>query len=99
MATRKAPKLRSSPVVLMLALAVYSAAGCGGGNDTSTGAARAEASVALGPVVDCLRRTVRNGRVTTSQRALDQIAGNAQRGAAVVRFEVSSIAPKGTNIA
>ena len=91
--------MRFSYVVLLLAIAVIYSPGCGSGGGMGTAPAPDHASVSLGPVVNCLRRTVRSGRVTTAPRALDQIARRAQRGAAAVRFEVSPIAPKGTNIA
>jgi len=80
------------------ALVVGALAGCGGGNGGTTTSASARL-LSLQPVVDCLRRTVRHGRVTTAQSDLDQIARRAGRGAARVRFGVSRKIPKGLNVA
>jgi hypothetical protein len=78
-------------------LSAVIASGCGGGTSNTTSTPLA--LVSLGPVVSCLRRTVPHGRVTTASATMDQIARRATKGAAVVRFEVSSIAPKGLNLA
>ena len=72
-------------------------AGCGGGGGETT--AQSAQAISLGHVVRCLRREVRDGRVSTALGDLDQIARRATAGAAAVRFGVSPGAPKGTNIA
>jgi hypothetical protein len=84
------------PVVLSTALA----AGCGGGGDGSSSAvAQGVPANSLGPVVRCLRRSVHAARVSTAIKKLDQIARRATMGAAMVRFDVSTVAPKGLNVA
>jgi hypothetical protein len=55
--------------------------------------------VALDPVIACLRRSVRGGKVTTATHELDSIARRAGRGAVVVRFGVSKKVPHGLNLA
>jgi hypothetical protein len=82
----------------LIIVAVAAGAGCGGGDDhkTTTETARL---LSLDPVVQCLRHTVRHGRVTTAQSDLDQIARRAGRGAARVRFGVSRKIPRGLNVA
>jgi hypothetical protein len=77
--------------------AMLSASGCGGGSSPTD--STPNAAIRLGPVVKCLRRSVHAARVTTALTELDQIARRATMGAAVVRFDVSSVAPKGLNIA
>jgi len=87
------------PLAVLAALLVaLPAAGCGGSGGSSTTAASAPA-ISLGPLVRCLRTSVRHGRVYTAQAALDQIARRASAGAAAVKFGVSSFTPKGINIA
>jgi hypothetical protein len=90
--------LRVRATLCLLLFAALLAAGCGGGGGGGTAAQSAQA-ISLGPVVRCLRHSVRHGRVTTAQAALDQIARRATAGAARVKFGVSSFAPKGTNVA
>jgi hypothetical protein len=85
-------------IAALTALAVAALTGCGGGDDGNTTTASARL-LSLQPVVDCLRRTVRDGRVTTAQSDLDQIARRAGRGAARVRFGVSRKIPNGLNVA
>jgi len=74
-------------------------AGCGGGDGGAGTADQGAPAFSLGPVVRCLRHSVRHGRVSTAQGALDQIARRATGGAVAVKFGVSSFIPKGTNIA
>src|SRR5215212_4469515 len=90
--------MKSTAVLTCLFVAAAAAAGCGGGDrpKTTPGSARL---LSLDPVVQCLRRTARHGRVTTAQSDLDQIARRAGRGAARVRFGVSRKIPKGLNVA
>ena len=89
--------MRAGWVALLIA-AVATPAGCGGDRGTDTSAQSAQV-LSLGPVVRCLRHSVRHGRVTTAQAALDTIARRATGGAARVKFGVSSFTPKGTNVA
>jgi hypothetical protein len=87
-----------STAVLTCLFVVAAAAGCGGGEKSKTTPESARL-LSLDPVVECLRRTVRHGQVTTAQSDLDQIARRAGRGAARVRFGVSRKIPKGLNVA
>jgi hypothetical protein len=91
-------RIRAGLVALLLAT-VTAAAGCGGGDGASPTSAQTAPAVSLGPMVRCLRHSVRHARVSTAQAALDQIARRATAGAAAVKFGVSSFTPKGTNIA
>ena len=85
--------------LLVAVLATTLPAGCGGGDGGSGTADQSVPAFSLGPVVRCLRHSVRHGRVSTAQDALDQIARRATGGAVAVKFGVSSFIPKGTNIA
>jgi len=87
-------------IPLLAALLVTTlAAGCGGGDGGGSTAAQSAPANSLGPVVRCLRRSVHAARVSTAVKELDQIARRATMGAAMVRFDVSSVAPKGLNVA
>ena len=90
--------MRARAALCPFVLAALLASGCGGGGGGDTAAQSAQA-ISLGPMVRCLRQSVRHGRVTTAQAALDQIARRATAGAARVKFGVSSFTPKGTNVA
>jgi len=83
--------------VALVAVAAIAGCGGGGGNTMSTSEGPSDA-IALRPVVQCLRKEVANGRVSTASGALDQIARKAGRGGVALRFDVSRAAPKGTNV-
>jgi hypothetical protein len=98
--SRKPGRLRiRAGLVAALSAAVATTAACGGDDGANGSSAQAAPAVSLGPVVRCLRHSVRHGRVSTAQAALDQIARRATAGAAAVMFGVSSLTPKGTNVA
>jgi hypothetical protein len=91
-------RIRAGFVALLIAAMVATMAGCGGDGGSNT-SAQSPPAVSLGPVVRCLRHSIHHGRVTTAQASLDQIARRATGGAAAVKFCVSSVTPKGTNVA
>jgi hypothetical protein len=82
----------------LLAAAVVTAAGCGGGTAPSPQDTTAASALRVSGVAGCLRRAARRAgrtRVTRARRYLDTLAQRAGDGSVAVLFEVTPVTPRG----